>query len=290
MSGDSDIGDEYPPPAKKVKKEKQRKTFNNSEKDALLDIISHHPDRAVLTSARNDKETITKKNETWDAIHQQFNAKLKTDKWALHQLKNCFKNYRSDVKKAVSDHKAHQKQTGGGGPSSLPADISRAQAILNDDLKALDNPFDSDANYYSQDEVIDPDEYSRSKESAGKQQFSTPKRMKLDDEPQFIRKKAASVKHEASTPVSVTSFRQKEHEAMMNNMKLEEKKLMLEMDLLEKKGKLMDMKIRHQEEMLGNNSNNMHPYGQPVNNCSFTSATPVSANDSTGDYTLLNLA
>ena len=192
---------------------------------------------------------MAKKKATWEAIFSSFKQKQGSNvKWDMEQLKTFYKNYRSAIKKTIATHKAHTKETGGGGPACLPADVSLAHSILGDDLKSLDNPHDSDSAYHTTEETVNPAVYSISggddchKRFAGKL-FSTPKAIVTDDEPVFLRKRQRTSAAGKKETADAFDLRQEQHDAIMANLALERKKLEAELRLAESKQRLTDIKL-----------------------------------------------
>ena len=225
-SPDSDDSNQLPA-AKKRKKEKTRAVFSQQEKEWLLNCIETHPKKAALLTTSSTEDAIAGREAVWKDIHKQFVvAGMAVNSWSWQQIAQWFKNSRRRAKTMHAKHKAATVRTGGGPkPKELPADISKVIEILGDSEKPMNNKNCSDAGFFVEDEVVDPDDFSRKKWNV----FSTPQPlMPASARTLFPVKK---VKTEAGN-----DFRKIEHDLIVNKLKVETR-------VLEKKEKLLDLKL-----------------------------------------------
>lgn len=192
----------------------------------LLDHIRNHKEKDVVVSTTADKKIKLRRLKLWNEIHSQFvKSGVAERQWSLDQLLIWWKNTRASSKKTTGIHKASIRQTGGGpAPHSLPAEVDEVMALVGDFAKPLDNPHDSDASFFSKEEVVPPDKWSIGKQSEGE-----------------VKSAARSVitkplKRTIMPAENGNDMRQRENELIV-------KKLALEIEVLEKKSRYMDWKL-----------------------------------------------
>jgi len=175
-------------------------------------------------------------------VHEKFvSSGVVQREWSISQLKDCFRNMTKKVKMNAGEKRKYSKATGGGPPViDLSANDQKLVSILGDELKSLDNPFDSDANYHNSCEVID----CKVLEVDVKPIIDTP----------FIKKRKVG----DSDTHQKKSFREDEHDLFMKKMEAElkvsemqQKKidtethlLELQIALMQKKHEVADHKIK----------------------------------------------
>lgn len=193
--------------------------FSLAEKNLIFNLVENHEKNGILKSRDNSRAIKGMKDTIWNGIYENFIASsVSQQKWSIGQVKECFKNKCKKVKSDVCEIKKLTKMTGGGkGPIDLSEQEQKIADFLGDELKPLDNPFDSDAAAFKEDEVIPLS-------------FSTP-------EDKVKKRKIAS-------DLPATSKRDLEHAAFMEKMELEKKVLHSKLDLIASKKYLIDLKIR----------------------------------------------
>lgn len=228
MSSSHESDDNDPLPASKEKKKRSRAVFTPAEKEYLLNAIETHPQKSALLTTSSTEEAIAGRETVWKDIQKQFAASgVAQHEWTWNQIALWFKNSRQRAKTMGHKHKAAVRRTGGGPkPKELPADISKIIDILGDSEKPMRNKNCSDAGYYEENEVLDPDEFSRKKSTS----FSTPSTL-MPATARSLFPQAKKVKLEAGI-----DYRKVEHELIV-------RKLQIEVRVLEKKEKLLDLKL-----------------------------------------------
>jgi hypothetical protein len=119
-----------------------RQYFSPLEKSILTELVRKH--KYILEDKRNDYRTI-QKNRVREALSEEFNSQSGVSKRDFRQLKKCWDNIKSRVKKQLAKEKSESKLTGGGPSSSKQDDEAAAVAsIIPGQFDSLYNPFDDD--------------------------------------------------------------------------------------------------------------------------------------------------
>ena len=160
-SNDSDIQIDVQPA------ESGRWRFSTREKNWLLDHIKDHREKDVVVSTTADKKIKSRRILLWAEIHDKFiKSAVAEHAWSVDQLLIWWKNTRATTKKSSASFKASVRKTGGGPPpKSQPAEMDQIMSLMGDSTKPLDNPHDSDASFFSKDEVVAADKWSIGKPS-----------------------------------------------------------------------------------------------------------------------------
>jgi hypothetical protein len=113
------------------------------EKSLLTELVRKHKD--LLENKKNDYKTIQQKNNTWEALSEQFNSQSGVTKRDSKQLKKCWENVKARAKKQLAKEKREVKLTGGGPSTTKQDDEAAAVAsIIPAQIDSLSNMFDDD--------------------------------------------------------------------------------------------------------------------------------------------------
>ena len=120
-----------------------RQYFSQLEKSLLTELVRKHKD--LLENKKNDYKTIQQKNNTWEALSEQFNSQSGVTKRDSKQLKKCWENVKARAKKQLAKEKREVKLTGGGPSTTKQDDEAAAVAsIIPAQIDSLSNMFDDD--------------------------------------------------------------------------------------------------------------------------------------------------
>lgn len=119
--------------------------MNEEDREMLVELINKN--KKILESKKSDVISIKQKNECWDLITKQFNARKTGSCKSCQQLKSTYKNMKAITRKNCSAKKKDIYQTGGGGASvsSEPNDV--LLSLVEKSITPQINPFDSTAMY-----------------------------------------------------------------------------------------------------------------------------------------------
>lgn len=79
-----------------IKKVERGHNYTESERDALADLIAERP---IIAVKANDFSTIRMKNEAWESLTKEFNAKASGPNRSTESLKNQYDNLKTQAKK-----------------------------------------------------------------------------------------------------------------------------------------------------------------------------------------------
>ena len=142
-------------PDRKTKLQNKRgPNFTPQEKEVLTTIIRTCGEGDVLKSRDNSLKVKDKKDRAWTEIHKQFlSAGVSPVARDIDSLRTCYKNLTNKTKKDFAEYRKEVKMTGGGQNPRVLSSISEAMIdLLGNDLKPLENSFDSATDYIQQSE------------------------------------------------------------------------------------------------------------------------------------------
>ena len=108
----------------------------------LIDIIREHVN--VIENKKTDAGINRKKNDAWSKVYSAFCTKH-GNKRNLKQLKNQWKNIKTNAKKSYANYEKEKAKTGGGPPPEPPTGIyAEIQSLIPAEFKQFYNPYDDD--------------------------------------------------------------------------------------------------------------------------------------------------
>nr|XP_054775094.1 uncharacterized protein LOC129283283 [Lytechinus pictus] len=117
--------------------------WHHSERSYLLELVQ---DRAhIFANRANDALNNKRKNLAWDEVCSAIIARY-GNKWTTGQIKNKWKQLRSQAKWSMASGRDAPVMTGGGPPPEPPSSVTLLiREILPSDFIQLSNPYDDDA-------------------------------------------------------------------------------------------------------------------------------------------------
>ena len=101
--------------------------------------------KEIIETKRNGKVVKAKKEEAWEELANQFNADPKSVFRTVDRLKKKWFNMKQECKKQMVKEKNERRKTGDGVVETVACDSNnRIASIIAEDLKSLNNKFDSD--------------------------------------------------------------------------------------------------------------------------------------------------
>lgn len=213
-------------------KVKNRLRFNEKDYELLIELISHHRD--TIMDRRQDYGSLEKRRKVWSDVTTAFNAGRPFDRHASSdQVKKLWDNLQTKSKNKIAKEKQERRLTGGGTIEVESNDFDqKVAAIIGNELKPYDNPFDSDANHHGDDIIKLDDVIKIDNEIEGKMDKDA---IKLDQSP------LPAIKNRKTRPLQNTQSTEAQ-ELLIQKLKLEIEVLQLKKEVYEEKKVILALK------------------------------------------------
>ncbi|KAH6928143.1 hypothetical protein HPB50_012194 [Hyalomma asiaticum] len=122
----------------------KKKNFSEEERAVLLELLSRHG--SVVENKRTDAASVSRKQEAWKKIEDEFNCRQNVTPRKWTQLKKCWENLKDKWKRTNAEDMRERFATGGGTPppSQMTDELQRVGDIASHMSVRLPNPSDSD--------------------------------------------------------------------------------------------------------------------------------------------------
>ncbi|KAJ4442433.1 hypothetical protein ANN_04019 [Periplaneta americana] len=111
--------------------------------------------KPIIENKQTNGSMLKAKSETWQKICDQMNMHAEVTQRSVKQIKQLYENMKRTAKKDNANDKLERYRTGGGKYTpQITEESTKILAMLNDHIQPDENPFDCDAEYIGETEIL----------------------------------------------------------------------------------------------------------------------------------------